>query len=144
MSLSIENIVILFLFSTVTALGFLYFRAIVRLREINKTVIDLFFKNSALTESIDTTNTESINDIHKENFIKFLSDSREWAFKYIEEVQTGLTRFIEKVEPEISYYNNYGSAVEGMLPPHDNALRKISVEFEELKKLLPEDIDDRR
>lgn len=144
MSLSITNIVILFLSSSVAALSFLYFRSIIRLREINKIVIDLFFKNSALAQTVDTSNAESINDIHKENFIKFLSDSREWAFKYIEEVQNGLTKFIEEVGPEISYYNKYGSSIEGMVPPHDQALQKISMEFEELKKLLPEDTDDRR
>ena len=84
------------------------------------------------------------HDVHKENFIKFLSDSRDWAFDYIEEVQTGLKKFIEEVSPEIDYYDNYGVAVEGMLAPHDKALKKISKEFSELKKLLPEDTNDRR
>jgi hypothetical protein len=84
------------------------------------------------------------HDVHKENFIKFLSDSRDWAFDYIEEVQNGLKKFIEEVSPEIEYYDNYGVAVEGMLAPHDKALKKISKEFSELKKLLPEDTNDRR
>ena len=83
-------------------------------------------------------------DIHKENFIKFLSDSRDWAFDYIEEVQKGLEKFIVEVEPEIEYFNKYGVVVEGMVSPHDNALKKISEHFEELKKLLPEASDDRR
>lgn len=83
-------------------------------------------------------------DIHKENFIKFLSDSRDWAFDYIEEVQKGLSKFIDEVQPQLEYYNQYGVIVEGMLPPHDFALKKISKEFEELKKLLPEDLNDRR
>lgn len=83
--------------------------------------------------------TKDENDIHKENFIKFLSDSREWAFSYIEEVQQGLKKFIEEIEPEIEYYNSYGIVIEGMVPPHDKALKKISEEFKELKKLLPQD-----
>lgn len=81
-------------------------------------------------------------DTDRENFIKFLSDSREWAFEYIEEVQNGLKKFIEEVEPQIEYYNNYGTVVEGMIPPHDFALKKISKELENLKKLVPEDQDD--
>lgn len=83
-------------------------------------------------------------DIHKENFIKFLSDSRDWAFDYIEEVQSGLKKFIKEVEPQLDYYNTYGLVIEGMVPSHDFALKKISKEFEDLKKLLPEDTNDRR
>jgi hypothetical protein len=83
-------------------------------------------------------NSEDI-DVHKENFIKFLSDSREWAYEYIENVQGGLKKFIQEVEPQLQHYNKYGAAVEGMMPPHDFALKKITKEFEELKKLLPEE-----
>jgi hypothetical protein len=83
-------------------------------------------------------------DTDKENFIKFLSDSREWAFGYIEEVQSGLKKFIDEVQPQIDYYNKYGIVIEGMAPPHDFALKKISKEIEELKKLLPEDQNNGR
>lgn len=83
-------------------------------------------------------------DTDRENFIKFLSDSREWAFGYIEEVQSGLKKFIDEVQPQIDYYNKYGIVVEGMIPPHDFALKKISKEIEELKKLLPEESDNGR
>jgi predicted PurR-regulated permease PerM len=81
---------------------------------------------------------------HNESFIKFLSDSRDWAFGYIEEVQNGLKSFIDEVEPHIEHYNKYGIVIEGMAPPHDFALKQISKELDNLKKLLPEDIDDRR
>lgn len=81
---------------------------------------------------------------HNESFIKFLSDSRDWAFGYIEEVQNSLKSFINEVEPQIEHYNKYGIVIEGMAPPHDFALKKISKELDNLKKLLPEDIDDRR
>jgi hypothetical protein len=83
-------------------------------------------------------------DIDRENFIKFLSESREWAFEYIEQVQDGLKKFIKEVEPQIEYYNKYGMVIDGMVPPHDFALKKISKEFEDLKRLLPEETDDKR
>jgi hypothetical protein len=76
-----------------------------------------------------------------EDFLKFVSDSRDWAYQYIEEVQSGLKLFIDEVGPQIDYYNKYGSAVDGMIAPHDFALKKISSEFEKLKTLLPEDYD---
>jgi len=74
-----------------------------------------------------------------EDFLKFVSDSRDLAYQYIESVQAGLQKFIDEVEPQIEYYDKYGAAVEGMVAPHDFALKKISSEFKELKRLLPED-----
>lgn len=76
-----------------------------------------------------------------EDFLKFVSDSRDWAYQYIEEVQAGLKLFIDEVGPQIDYYNKYGSAVDGMIAPHDFTLKKISSEFKKLKTLLPEDYD---
>ena len=37
--------------------------------------------------SIEENNIKSEENIHKENFIKFLSESRDWAYEYIENVQ---------------------------------------------------------
>ena len=117
-----------------------------KIKNISEGFSQLFITYNTLREAVDIKDSfpKSDEDIHKENFIKFLSDSREWAFGYIEEVQSGLKKFIEEVEPEIEYYNQYGIVVEGMIAPHDKALKKISKEFEDLKKLLPEDTSDRR
>jgi hypothetical protein len=117
----------------------------IKLKNMSDNFASLFVAYSALNQLAELPNELSKdNDIHKENFIKFLSDSREWAFGYIEEVQSGLNKFIKEVEPQLDYYNKYGIVVEGMIPPHDFALKKISKEFEDLKKLLPEETDDRR
>jgi hypothetical protein len=115
-----------------------------KLNSVSEGFAKLFIAHTALQDSINSVPTKTEDDIHKENFIKFLSDSREWAYEYIENVQAGLNKFVLEVQPEIEYYNKYGMAVEGMLSPHDKALKKISKEFEELKKLLPEDTSDRR
>jgi len=74
-----------------------------------------------------------------DGFLKFVSDSRDWAYQYIEEVQSGLKLFIDEAGPQIEYYDKYGSAVDGMISPHDFALKKISGAYKELKKLLPDD-----
>lgn len=96
-----------------------------------------------------TDNQVQINDgsvspenIHQENFIKFLSDSRDWAYEYIENVQNGLKEFITEVEPSIKFFNQYGIISEGS--PHYKDMKTISDNFEKLKNLLPEEIDDRR
>lgn len=82
-----------------------------------------------------TKQEESDSDVHKENFIKFLSDSRDWAYLYIEDVQKGLTKFVNEIEPEIAYFDEYGLVGEAY--PHYHSMKKISKEYKELKKLLP-------
>lgn len=74
---------------------------------------------------------------HQENFIKFLSDSRDWAFGYIEEVQDSIKKFIDVVSPDIEYFDEYGNA--GPMGPDHEALKRISKAFKELKTLLPEE-----
>lgn len=117
-----------------------------KLKSVSDGFGSLFLAYSILQQEQENSTPLSKNeeDVHKENFIKFLSDSREWAFGYIESVQSGLKDFVEKVEPHLEYYNKYGVVIEGMIPPHDFALITITQEFEKLKLLLPEETDDRR
>lgn len=81
-------------------------------------------------------NNDLDNDVHKENFIKFLSDSRDWAYTYIEDIQEGLTNFVNDVEPEISHFDEYGEALSMSRPDYDS-MKNISRAYKELKKLLP-------
>jgi hypothetical protein len=74
----------------------------------------------------------------KESFLKFISDSREWAFNYIEEVQEGLNKFVKDAGPSIDYFDEYGDVMETPLTP---SMKEISKAYKELKKLLPEDED---
>jgi len=139
---------ILLIFLAVFGLSF-FIAYIHTARQLKDTTKYLAESTLLYLASVDANNNQqpniSENDkSHNESFIKFLSDSRDWAFSYIEEVQNGLKSFINEVEPQIEHYNKYGIVIEGMAPPHDFALKKISKELDTLKKLLPEDIDDRR
>lgn len=80
-------------------------------------------------------NEKKIED--SEGFLKFVSDSRDWAFSYIEEVQTTLKKFDDTAGKQIKYFNNFSSITDGQ-PLHD-ILSEISKEYEDLKKLLPAD-----
>ena len=84
----------------------------------------------------NTNQKESDNDVHKENFIKFLSDSRDWAYEYIEDVQASISLFVSEVEPEIDYFDEYGLV--GDAYPHYHSMKKISQAYKELKKVLPD------
>lgn len=128
--------------TTSIVFGLAYAGAISRIKNLTDALAQSILTNTVLEQKNNLTKSEE--EVHKENFIKFLSDSREWAFSYIEQVQDTIKKFVKEVEPQIKYYNKYGVVIEGMVPPHDFALKKISKEFEELKKLLPEDSNDRR
>ena len=95
------------------------------------------FKLNEYAEEIQSTKELDSNDIHKENFIKFLSDSREWAFTYIEDVQNGLTKFVEEVDPTINYFDDFSSIQEGN--PLNVGMKQISSAYKDLKKFLPSD-----
>jgi len=130
----IELILIFFLSLFVSLFLFLYLKEKKNGRAIMANTIRLLIHQEQQFEAKKTDKEKS-----NEDFLKFVSDSRDLAYQYIESVQAGLQKFIDEVEPQIEYYDKYGAAVEGMVAPHDFALKKISSEFKELKRLLPED-----
>jgi hypothetical protein len=123
-----------------------YFSILKRLDIVTKAFTKLWVTNSTMQEALQSGLNNSLDkedqDIHKENFIKFLSDSRDWAYEYIEEVQGSLKKFVKEIEPEIKYFEEYGSPV--AMQPNYNSMKKIVKSYRELIKLLPEESDDRR
>jgi len=102
--------------------------------QYQKLFIDMMLLEKLIND-IEESNLKSDESVHKENFIKFLSDSRDWAYEYIENVQTGLNNFINETAPEINYFKEYGDTM-GMAPNY-YSMKKISEEYEKLKTLLP-------
>ena len=102
----------------------------------NRAILANTLKLLIMQESL---NSESKTDKEQadEAFLKFVSDSRDWAYQYIDEAQVGLNKFITDIEPEIAYFDEYGVA--GSAYPHYHSMKKISGAYKELKKLLPED-----
>jgi type II secretory pathway pseudopilin PulG len=105
-----------------------------RLRKKMKTLLAAYTKIESLINS--QNDKDSDNDVHKENFIKFLSDSRDWAYEYIETVQSGLNKFVSDVDADISHFDEFGDAI-SMQRPDYIAMKNISKSYKELKKLLP-------
>jgi len=123
-----------------------YISSVVRMKKMTEAFAKVLISQTQLELAYDNyvqaKNSAEGADIHTQNFIKFLSDSRDWAFQYIEDVQVGIKKFMNEVQPQLDYYNKYGVVIEGMAPPHDFALKKISKEVDELKKFLPEEVND--
>lgn len=99
--------------------------------------IDMMILEKLVNES-EESKIKNDESVHKENFIKFLSDSRDWAYKYIEDVQSGLNNFIINIEPEIKYFKEFGGVL-GTTAPNYYSMKKITEEYEKLKLLLPMD-----
>jgi hypothetical protein len=72
---------------------------------LTKTIIDKFI----LQEYIDTVQSgkdiKTDEEIHQESFLNFISESRDWAFDYIETVQSALNKFVAEVDPSIEYFD---------------------------------------
>jgi hypothetical protein len=102
-------------------------------------VLRLSIDNAVLSEKLfESLNTPIAKpDETSEAFLKFVSDSRDWAYTYIEDVQASLDKFVTDIDTEILYFDTYGDLMGA--EPNYNSMKKISKSYKELKKLLPED-----
>ena len=96
-------------------------------------VVIINIKKQNKKMAVELSNREAIAN---ESYGKFIYESREWAFKYIEDVQSAIKSFADKVEPQLKYFNEYGRDVQS---PHITMLSKISDAYDELSTLLPEE-----
>jgi hypothetical protein len=111
-----------------------------RINVIRKEYIKIQNKNILFEKyfnSIEENKLNSEQNIHKENFIKFLSESRDWAYEYIEDVQNGLEGFVNAVDSDIKHFDAYGDTL-SMVRPDYQAMKNISNAYKELKQFLPE------
>jgi hypothetical protein len=116
-------------------------------------IISLLFENyklrrkyiSALSDVIESNlNNKIISDYaagktvdpEREAFSKFIEQSRDWAFQYIEDCQKTIGNFIETAGPPIEYFDKYGDAI---WTPLTEGMEKISIAYKDLKRLMPED-----
>ena len=102
-----NNIFVIVLTTFTISFAVAYLSVLYKLSKLTQEFSKLFISHQSLQDFVEKNKLEfkNDNDIHKENFIKFLSDSRDWAFGYIEDVQKGLEHFISKIEPDINYFN---------------------------------------
>jgi hypothetical protein len=130
----IESILVgVFVFLTLLFCS-LYFFQVKKNRVILANTLNLLLMQQSMSEETKTDQEQS-----NEAFLKFVSDSRDWAYQYIDDVQESLNKFITDIEPEIAYFDEYGVASSAY--PHYHSMKKISGAYKELKKMIPEDYD---
>jgi len=128
----IQPILIMILSAVSTIFAFLFYNQKKKNIKMVAQTIEFIMLQAEQQENNKTDKQKADDD-----FLKFVSDSRDWAYTYIDEVQASLNKFINDIEPEISYFDEYG--IVGTAYPHYYSMKKISGAYKELKKLLPDD-----
>jgi hypothetical protein len=124
--------------------SFMFFVAyIITLRnliKIKKSLTKEILDNFTMLQLLEDMKSKELSDteVHNENFIKFLSDSRDWAFQYIEDVQNGLKEFVKEVDKDIQHFDEYGDVISTTRPDYWS-IKKISAAYKKLKTLLPDE-----
>lgn len=93
---------LLFFISMSISFAVAYLSVLHKLKMVNLAFVQLYMAHNTMEELIASKKiiiNDQKEDVHKENFIKFLSDSRDWAFEYIEQTQN-------VVQEVVDYLNN--------------------------------------
>ncbi len=122
---------------------------------ISATILYLLFKNIRLKKTLESVTIDLLQAnidraiienssvvINDDNFVTYLSKSREEAYTYIEELQSGVKSFVDNVSDIVNYYNQYGAASLGIFPPYDSAMKTFSDEVKKLENFLPKENND--
>lgn len=97
--------------------------------------------NQLLLNEIDRLNQQITNKEleNSDGFLKFVSDSRDWAFEYIEQVQKALDEFDKEIAPKLDWATSYGNLAGDTI--HTDTITKISEAYNKLKSILPENTE---
>lgn len=79
---------------------------------------------------------EKLASDKNDGFVKFISDSRDWAFEYIENVQQSIKKILDDTEHTIKYHREFTSME---IEPYKTQLDTLSNAIDELKQLLPKE-----
>jgi hypothetical protein len=133
------------LFGTAILTIFILLYVIVKSNIQKKKILSLYIQSEMhkhmLGQKIEELQKElSTKELSEtDGFVKFISQSRDWAFEYIEEVQKVLAEFDEKVAPELQWSNTFGQVLGDSA--HTVVLKRISEAYDKLKSVLPENTE---
>jgi len=135
----IDAVVVGVLVTIIIYLVYRFFKA----RVLFKTLSELYMQELADKMLLQKKVEELYQDIENvklqqtDGFLKFVSESRDWAFQYIEEVQSALSEFDKDIAPTIEWANTFGQVLGESA--HTNALKRISEAYDKLKEVLPKE-----
>jgi hypothetical protein len=122
-------------------IGYLGFRNILLRRKVQETTtekLQLLIKINILEVEFSKTiqEVENMKLEKSDDFIKFLSNSRDMAFTYIEDAQEKISEFDKQVQEIAEWNRTYGSVVGDT--PHSSKIEEINLAYDKIRSLLPE------
>lgn len=106
----------------------------IRQRLKNKNLLTKLAQSYLDIATVQTAASNNVTDT--DGFIKFISESRDQAFEYIENVQLEISTFVRELDDKIKYWEKTLGVVS---TPHDDKIKKVIEEYYRIKKLIPED-----
>lgn len=104
------------------------------LKQKNKNKIILATTIELLLSNKEQKNSNKTNEeAHAEDFLRFVSQSRDWAYEYIETAQAGIQEFVDSVGSDIDYMDKYRPPVIS-----EESTNRLINSYQRLKTLLPE------
>jgi hypothetical protein len=131
----IDLIIYSILLIVIFTLLYFLFKRTSQVKQFLTISLQLNYENDLLQKQIEK-NIENQKLEQSDGFLKFLSDSRDWAFEYIEEVQKVLEEFDNEVAPQLEWATTYGNLAGDTV--HTETITKISEAYSKLKSVLPE------
>ena len=125
----------------VLLIGYLGFRNILLRRKLQEAITDKLQANvnANIVRSEYTRALQEIENMKLEksdDFVKFLSNSRDWAFEYIEDAQEKISEFDKQIQKIAEWNRTYGSVVGDT--PHSSKIEEINLAYDKIRSLLPE------
>lgn len=126
-----------------STLAFIYF--ILKITVQKKKLLGMYIQSEidkhVLVQQLEQLSKElSTRELSEtDGFVKFISQSRDWAFEYIEEVQKALAEFDEEVAPRLEWATTYGKLAGDTV--HTDTINTISKAYDKLKTLLPKNTE---
>ena len=117
----LEFIVFLIIFTIVMTLSII----IVRLKNINMQLIIAVNQAIKDIEVLDARSNEGSTE--KEHLLSFLNETRDIAYKYIEDVHAALLEYRDEIEYDLAN-------------PSDLSIHRLKAAFKKLEKIYPKDI----
>jgi effector-binding domain-containing protein len=111
-----------------------------------KTLSDMYLQTVADKMLLERKINELYQEIENtklqqsDGFVKFLSDSRDWAFNYIENVQSALSEFDKTIDSVTKWSETYGTVLNNETP-HAEKIRQISLAYKKLQSMLPKNTE---
>jgi hypothetical protein len=117
----LEFFIFLIVFTIITALSII----IVRLKNVNLQLIIAIDQAIADIEVLSARSNEAPTE--KEHLLSFLNETRDIAYKYIEDVHAALLEYRDEIEYDL---NN----------PSELSIHRLKNAFKKLEKIYPKDI----